>query len=206
MSRDERKQQTRRSLLDAALELSLAGRGFAGISLREVTRAAGVVPTAFYRHFRDLDELGLALVDDICIQLRRLLREAHTTARTLTDIAIRDSVRRYLEYVRTHARAFEFLLRERSGGSPVLREAIAREIRYFVHELAADLRLLEPYARVSASDLEMVADLIITTVTTLSLEILSLPPGHPRLEQDAIARGVKQLRLILLGTLAWRSD
>jgi hypothetical protein len=111
--------------------------------------------------------------------LRRLLREARTTARALTDIAIHDSVRRYLGYVRTHARAFEFLLRERGGGSPVLREAIAREIRYFVHELAADLRLLEPYARVSASDLEMVADLIITTVTTLSLEILSLPPGHP---------------------------
>jgi AcrR family transcriptional regulator len=206
MIRNERKQQTRRSLLDAALELSLAGRGFAGISLREVTRAAGVVPTAFYRHFRDLNELGLALVDDVCIQLRRLLREARTTARALPDLAIRDSVRRYLEYVHTHARAFEFLLRERSGGSPVLREAIASEIHYFVHELAADLRLLEPYARVSASDLEMVADLIITTVTTLALEILSLPPGHPRLEQDAIARGVKQLRLISMGTLAWRSD
>jgi hypothetical protein len=53
--------------------------------------------------------------------------------------------------VRAHARAFEFLLRERSGGSPVMREAIAKEIHYFVNELAADLRLLEPYARFSAS-------------------------------------------------------
>jgi len=200
MTRDERKQQTRRTLLDAALALSLAGRGFASLGLREVTRAAGVVPTAFYRHFRTLDDLGLALVDDVCLQLRRLMREARATARALPDVAIRDSVRGYLGYVRAHARAFEFLLRERSGGSPVLREAIANELRYFVHELAADLRALDAFARFSASDLDMVADLVVTTVVALSLEVLSLSPGHSRAED-----GVKQLRLIFLGTRAWRT-
>jgi AcrR family transcriptional regulator len=205
-TRDERKQQTRRSLLNAALDLSLEGKGFAGTSLREVTRAAGVVPTAFYRHFRDLDDLGLALVDDVSLQLRRLMREGRATARAQPDLAIRDSVRAYLGYVRTHASVFEFLLRERSGGSPVLREAIAKEIRYFIHELATDLRLLEPFAQFSALDLEMVADLVVTTVVTLSLEILSLPQGQSRLEEDAVARGVKQLRLIFLGTRAWRND
>lgn len=115
-------------------------------------------------------------------------------------------MRGYLGYVRTHARAFEFLLRERSGGSPVLRETIAKEIRYFVHELASDLRPLEPFTKFSAGDLEMVADLVVTTVVSLSLEILSLPPGHSRLEEDAVARGVKQLRLLFLGTRAWRTD
>ena len=205
-SRDERKQQTRRSLLNAALDLSLEGKGFSGVSLREVARVAGVVPTAFYRHFPDLDELGLVLVDDVCLQLRRLMREARASARALPDVAIRDSVRGYLGYVRAHPRAFEFLLRERSGASPVLREAIAKEIRYFVHELASDLRPIEPFTKFSASDLEMVADLVVTTVVSLSLEILSLPPGHSRLEDDAVARGVKQLRLIFLGTRAWRTD
>jgi len=108
--------------------------------------------------------------------------------------------------VHAHARAFEFLLRERSGGSRVMRDAIAKEIRYFVNELVADMRVLEPYARFSASDLEMVADLVIGTLIALSLEILSLPAGQCRLEQEAVARGVKQLRLIFLGTLAWRSS
>ncbi|MFA9204327.1 MAG: hypothetical protein ACEQSD_10050, partial [Flavobacteriales bacterium] len=51
--RDERKQQTRQALLDAALGLSTAGRSFSIISLREVAREAGLVPTAFYRHFVD---------------------------------------------------------------------------------------------------------------------------------------------------------
>ena len=45
--RDDRKQQTRQTLLDAALKLMGDGRSFVSISLREVTREVGVVPTAF---------------------------------------------------------------------------------------------------------------------------------------------------------------
>ncbi|MGS7457649.1 TetR family transcriptional regulator, partial [Mycobacterium tuberculosis] len=67
--RDERKQQTRHALMEAALAMVAAGRSFPSLSLREVTRDAGVVPASFYRHFRDMDELGLALVDDTCQQL-----------------------------------------------------------------------------------------------------------------------------------------
>ena len=36
--REERKQQSRQALLNAALQLSTSGRSFARISLREVTR------------------------------------------------------------------------------------------------------------------------------------------------------------------------
>ncbi|HKL51527.1 MAG TPA: TetR family transcriptional regulator, partial [Wenzhouxiangellaceae bacterium] len=47
-SRSAQKQRTREHLLDAALNLMEAGRGFSSLSLREVTREAGVVPAAFY--------------------------------------------------------------------------------------------------------------------------------------------------------------
>ena len=77
--RDEKKQQTRQALLEAAIDQVAGGRSFASLSLREVTRDAGVVPASFYRHFRDMDELGLALVDETCQQLRRLIRAARTT-------------------------------------------------------------------------------------------------------------------------------
>ena len=86
--RDEKKQQTRNTLLEAALSLMSDGRSFVSISLREVTREAGVVPTAFYRHFRDMDELGLALVDEVCLNLRRLLREERVKAQGAGHIAI----------------------------------------------------------------------------------------------------------------------
>jgi AcrR family transcriptional regulator len=53
-TRQERKQRTRRALLAATLEL-LEEQSFSSLSLREVTRAAGVVPTAVYRHFDDME-------------------------------------------------------------------------------------------------------------------------------------------------------
>ena len=61
--REEKKQKTRSALLDAALAVMSRGGGFGALGLRELTREAGVVPTAFYRHFKDMDELGLALVE-----------------------------------------------------------------------------------------------------------------------------------------------
>ncbi|WP_351079748.1 TetR family transcriptional regulator, partial [Shewanella sp. CAL98-MNA-CIBAN-0140] len=40
----------------------MTGQSFSSISLRQVTREVGVVPTAFYRHFDDMESLGQALV------------------------------------------------------------------------------------------------------------------------------------------------
>jgi AcrR family transcriptional regulator len=202
--REERKQQTRQALLDAALKLAKDGGGFASLSLREVTREAGLVPTAFYRHFRGMDELGLALVDDACLTLRRLLRDARVHSMGGFNSAIRDSIAVYLGFVRQHAIAFEFITRERAGGSAVVREAISREIRYFINELAADLRIFPVIRELSADDLEMIADLVVTTIANLAQDILSLPPGQSRLEQDIETRAVKQLRLIFLGASQWR--
>ena len=90
-TRDERKLRTRSSLMDAALTLMNQGRSFTSLGLREITREAGVVPTSFYRHFRDMDELGLALVDDGGATLRQLLRDARKDVAPVSDI-IRASV------------------------------------------------------------------------------------------------------------------
>ncbi len=57
--RQAQKQRTRQALLDAALGL-LEEQSLSSLGLREVTRVVGVAPTAFYRHFRDLGELGVA--------------------------------------------------------------------------------------------------------------------------------------------------
>ena len=90
-SRVELKERTRLRLTEAALALIGQGRGFSSLSLREITREAGVVPAAFYRHFRDLDELGLALVEMGGVTLRHLLREARRDGIPPTDM-LRGSV------------------------------------------------------------------------------------------------------------------
>src|SRR4029077_8403513 len=61
LSREERKEATRRAIVAASLRL-LEDRSFAALSLREVTREAGIVPAAFYRHFESMEALGLVLI------------------------------------------------------------------------------------------------------------------------------------------------
>src|SRR5690606_40642806 len=57
-TRESKKKQTRQALMNAALELVGRGDNFASISLREVAKNAGVVPTSFYRHFETMEDLG----------------------------------------------------------------------------------------------------------------------------------------------------
>src|SRR6185295_10634494 len=77
--KEEQKLQTRRALLDAALDLLEGDKSFASLSLREITREVGVVPAAFYRHFSDVEQLGLAVVDEAMGTLRQMIREARET-------------------------------------------------------------------------------------------------------------------------------
>ena len=50
--------------MNSALQWVEEGQHFSSLSIREVAKRAGVVPTAFYRHFKDLDDLALNLVDE----------------------------------------------------------------------------------------------------------------------------------------------
>src|SRR5258708_30901062 len=75
LSREERKEATRRAIVAASLRL-LEDRSFAALSLREVTREAGIVPAAFYRHFAPLEALGLVPIDESFRALRDMLRSA----------------------------------------------------------------------------------------------------------------------------------
>lgn len=70
------KEKTRRALVDAAFNQLTADKSFSNLSLREVAREAGIAPTSFYRHFKDMDELGLAMVDESGLILRQLMRQA----------------------------------------------------------------------------------------------------------------------------------
>jgi AcrR family transcriptional regulator len=205
VTREQRKQRTRESLLEAALALMSQGRSFTGLGLREITREAGVVPTAFYRHFQDMDELGLALVEESGITLRRLLREARKAGVPLTAV-IRNSVRIYKDYLRSNPRQFLFVAGERSGGSPVIRAAVRREVSHFSNEMAQDLRSLNFLPQLSTPTLQMICGMIVNTMLNAAADILDLPPNQPRAEEELIDNFVKQLRLIFLGAAAWKES
>jgi AcrR family transcriptional regulator len=203
VSRQERKQRTRQALLDAALEL-LADRGFASLSLREVTKRAGIVPTAFYRHFTSMDELGVALVAESMRTLRRMIRSARSD-RTTTEHIIRASVRTLYEHVRGNENHFGFVIRERYSGTGPVSRAIAVELRLFASELAIDLARFEYLRAWSTEDLHMMADLIVTAMLASATDLLEVRPGDPEADARIVSVAQKRLRLIVLGVPNWRS-
>jgi AcrR family transcriptional regulator len=203
ISRAERKQRTRNHLLEAALRLMSEGRSFTSLGLREITRAAGVVPASFYRHFRDLDELAMALVEETGLTLRRLLREARTAGVPPLDI-IRRSVEIYLRYVENHRLHIMFMAGERWGGSPLIRRAIRYEVQHFATEMSQDLRELNLLPGLSMPTLQMICGLVVNTMLNAASDILDLPPDQPQVKQELVENFVSQLRVIFLGASQWR--
>ncbi|MGJ8667908.1 MAG: TetR family transcriptional regulator [Oceanococcus sp.] len=199
----EKSVNTRQALRDAALELIDRDNSFDGLSLREITREVGVVPTTFYRHFSDMESLGLELVDDSFRTLRELLKVARQ-APVQTDDRIRRSVETFVTYVRAHRRHFQFLARERFGGVAAIREEIRTEVRLLQSELATDLGRFPVLNQWSTEDLNMIAGLMINAMTGI-VELVLINRRREKDDSELIRVAEKQLRLILLGTPAWRS-
>lgn len=203
MSRIEQKQRTREHLLEAALNLMDTGRSFSSLSLREVTREAGVVPAAFYRHFKDLDELGLALVEGCGLTLRRLLREARRQGLPPTQI-LRSSVLIYKNYVTQNHRDFMFAAGARGGGSAAIRKAVRIEESHFANEMAQDMRDMGLLPTLPMETLQLICGLVVTTMMNAATDILDLPPGQPQAEKELTENFIRQLRLIFLGARHWK--
>jgi AcrR family transcriptional regulator len=202
-SRAERKQRTRQRLLDVTLHL-ITERSLASLSLREVARSAGIVPTAFYRHYASLDALGIDLVAESMRPLRQMLREARRGRAAHGDM-IKETVEVLAHHVRAHPDEFRFLARERYGGVGAVRRAIATELRLFTSDLTVDLARLTAGYDWSADDLEMAADLMVTAMLGTVMELLEIDERRPEEADRILDVAERQLRLIVLGMGAWRS-
>ena len=188
--------------MEAALLRIQAGEPFDALSLRSITKAAGVVPAAFYRHFATLDDLGLALMDESFRTLRGMMRQARQGE---WSDAIPSSVGVLVEHVAANRDHFAFIARARGSASDVLRRAVLNEIRLFASELATDLARF-PYLREwSTDDLGMVATLIVNAMISTVEAILETPPENVAAQRAIAHIAEKQLRLVILGVPNWRS-
>jgi AcrR family transcriptional regulator len=111
LNRQEQKLRTRRSIIEAAFLLLDEQRSLSSISLREVAREAGIAPTSFYRHFKDIDELGLTLVDEAGLALRQLMRQARVRIASGGGV-INTSVDTFMEFITANNNVFRLLLRQ----------------------------------------------------------------------------------------------
>jgi len=199
--RQAQKQKTRQALLDAALAL-LEEQSLSSLGLREVTRAVGVAPTAFYRHFRSTADLGVALVEEALGSLHPMIR---TTVSTADDHGQR--IKRAIELIAGHVDAYpahvRFIARERHGGVQPVREAIRDQLARFGQEVKEELAK-DPVAEGwSDDDLLMLANLYVDQMlitASLFLEALEAPPE----ERERVCQvAERQLRLISIGREHW---
>lgn len=137
--RAERKQQSHQAILDAALVLSSRGRAFSNISLRELSREVGLVPTAFYRHFKDMQQLGLELLDQVAINLKGVLNRLVEAYLYQVHSDTETSIGLFLQAVEEHPEPWLFFSTERWGGSDFLRTSIERELQFLVADLVDEL-------------------------------------------------------------------
>lgn len=203
LARVEQKQQTRQALMRAAHELMDSGRGFGSLSLREVTRLAGIVPTGFYRHFRDMDELGLALVDEVGETFRATIRAVRHNEFELGGM-IQASTTIFLSAVAANRGQFLFLAREQYGGSQPVRQALGGLRQRITDDLSNDLQLMNRMPDLDKAALDVIADLVVKAVFATLPELIdplaSDVPVHLRPESKI----AEQLRFIMIGGKHWR--
>jgi AcrR family transcriptional regulator len=199
--RQAQKQKTRQSLLDAALAL-LEEQSLSSLGLREVTRAVGVAPTAFYRHFRSTADLGVALVEEALGSLHPMIRTIVSSAGD-SDQRIEQAVELIARHVETHPAHVRFIARERHGGVQSVREAIQDQLARFAEEVKVALAKDPVSEGWNDDDLLMLAHLYVDQMLmTASLFLDALEASEE--ERRRVGRAaIRRMRLISIGREHW---
>ena len=201
LSREERKEVTRRAIVAAALHL-LEQDSFTALSLREVTREAGIVPAAFYRHFESMEALGLVLIDESFRSLRDMLRGARA-GKLDPNHVIDSSAEILIASISERREHWRFITRERASGVSVLRYAIRTELRLLTSELAIDLARFPGLKGWSSEDLNILASLFVNAMISVA-ELAEDAADQTAL--DEIKRtAIKQMSMITIGVRGWSS-
>lgn len=211
----------KRLLLEAALRLTSTQRSLSSLGLRELAREAGLNPNTFYRHFRDVDDLGLTLIGEISTLLRQPLRDLRREAaqRAVKDEGpmlprllgidlgrgrrvCHETVTRFFDFVAEHPEAFIIGVRELHGASPLLREALRQVMDGFASDMAEDIiefKLLP--AMVGEGTVRQVSGLISRNLFELSLDYI----GQPQQREAIRTLAEEQVLMLFTGASVLQS-
>lgn len=190
---------SRDDLLAATLKLIGPNRSLSTVSLREVAREAGIAPNSFYRQFRDMGELSVALIDLAGSSLRTIIRQARERATSTERSVIRVSVETFMEQLRADDKLLHVLLREGAVGSDDFKHAVERELAYFEDELRVDLIRLAAADGTVLHEPALVSRAITRLVFAMGAMAMDQPPER---DPELIEEISKMLRMIITGSHA----
>lgn len=189
---------SREDLVEAALALVGPHRSVSTLSLREVARRADIAPNSFYRQFRDMDELAVALIERAGSSLRAIIGQARQRATKESSI-VRASVETFMHQLRSDEKLLHILLREGTVGSPAFKAAVDRQLSFFEDELRQDLVRIAQASNRGLHDPATTAKAITRLVFAMGSTVMDLP-----VERDAeiTEQVITMVRMILLGAQA----
>ncbi len=190
---------SREDLLAATLKLIGPHRSVSTLSLREVAREAGIAPNSFYRQFRDMDELAVALIDLAGRSLRAIIGEARQRATSKERSVVRGSVEAFIEQLRADDKLLHVLLREGTVGSDAFKQAVDRELNFFEEELRIDLIRLAEREGAPLHEPALVSKAITRLVFAMGATAMDLPPEK---DPELINQMSQMVRMIITGARA----
>lgn len=203
--REQQKRQTRHAFFQAILQLSMQGHAFSSISLRQVTREVGVVPTAFYRHFEDMNDLGRALVNEELGNALNTLREHLQVGQLRTHQGqIAGIVRVFFEGIDVAPLYWHFIVTERYGGNLAVRNALAEQIGLFGKILTTDLGLQPAFGHLTTTVRGLIADMGVNVFFSWVQTWLSLQSADDAEKQAFIQQCTKQAQILFYGVSNWQ--
>ncbi|MEH6493442.1 TetR family transcriptional regulator [Halopseudomonas sp.] len=208
----------KRALMDAAVRLAASSRCITSLGLRELAREAGLNPNTFYRHFRDMDDLGLQLLRESNQTLRAPLRSlrrkaarqsiADTTLDPAEEEALRgrrvarQTVKLYFEYVLKHRDRVVIALRELHGPSELLRAELRKQMDGFAEDMAADVQALGLAPKdISPEQIKVIATLLSRNLLYLSLDYI----GEPERREAILELAHEQITMLFAGAYLLQS-
>lgn len=215
--------QGKRLLMEAALRLSTDSRSVTSLGLRELAREAGLNPNTFYRHFKNIDELGLAIVEDVAGQLRQPLRalryqaaeavsaeaqkKAPLSASELLNFergrrVNEETVRLFFDFVGEHPAAFIVGVRELHGASPVLRQAVRKVMEGFAEDMVDDIRQLNLLPGVDEATVNELATVVSQQMFQMSLDYIEATTEQ---REAIVGRASRQIFMLFAGAMVVKS-
>lgn len=188
-------------LIQAALKLATESRSLTSLGLRELAREAGLNPNTFYRHFRNLDELGLQVLGYIADELKTGVRELRSVADT-SDQAVASTVSFVYRYFLENRAATTVAVRELYGPSPLLRRALENQLDASAREMAEDilnLRLVS--SRLPQATVLEISHMTIRYLLFRAMDYIEKPEQRLAIQQESERFINRQFRGALLDQL-----
>lgn len=171
----------------------MASRGFTGLIVRELAREAGIVPTAFYRHFESVDDLASELASGAADALGTLVDDLVASA---TDDPAADWPHLAADAATRDPQTWAMMARGLVDTAHPDHRTLTAAVDTARRRLGITLGRLETLTTADDTSVDIAADLVVVVLLRALVEAAETDPRA--VADDCVGR----IRVILAGAAA----